>query len=159
MAKFIFQLEGVLRQRKNVEQQKQREMASIAAIVAAYEAELRKVDAEVRASEQDLRDNRLTGKLDLPFLAAHRRFSFAMQRKAVSIAQQMSAVKKQLDEARRNLVEAAKARKAVETLRENQFHHWREDMGRRETAQLDEVAMQMSFEPMVARSDERAGVA
>jgi flagellar protein FliJ len=158
MAKFVFQLEGILRQRKNAEQQKQREMAAIAAIVAAYEAELRKVDAEVRASEQDLRDNRLLGKLDLPFLAAHRRFSFAMQRKAVNIAQQMATVRKQLDEARRILVDAAKARKVIEKLRENQFTNWRQDMARRETAQLDEVAMQMAFEPIPSSVNEQAGV-
>jgi flagellar export protein FliJ len=159
MAKFTFQLEGVLRQRKNAEQQRQRELAAIAAIVAAHEAELRKVDGEVRASEQDLRDNRLTGKLDLPFLASHRRFSFAMQRKAVNIAQQIATVRKQLDEARRNLVDAAKARKAIEKLRENQFNNWRADMARRETAQLDEIAMQMAFEPIASPTDEPAGVA
>src|SRR5208337_1477930 len=99
MAKFVFQLEGVLKHRENVEHQRLRELAVIQAQMTALQQELRALDASVRASEDDLRKNRLLGKLDLAFLAAHRRFRFAMQRKALDIAQKMAAVQVHVDQA------------------------------------------------------------
>ena len=97
MPRFTFQLEGVLRHRTNIEHQRKRELAVIQSQMAALDAELRGLDASVRASDEDLRKNRLTGRLDLAFLAAHRRFSVAMHRKAMGIAQKMGAVKVQID--------------------------------------------------------------
>lgn len=144
MARFIFQLEGVLRHRRNQERQLQRELALIQAQRTALEAELRALDASVRATDQDLRANRLVGKLDLNFLAAHRRYSIAMQRKAMGIAQKMSVVQRQLDEARARLAEAAKQRKAVEKLREKQFEQWKAALSRKELIELDEVSMQLT---------------
>src|SRR5208282_1847920 len=85
MAKFFFQLEGVLRQRTHAEQQRKRDVAVIQLQMTALEQELRALDASRQATEQDMRDNRLRGRLDLAFLAAHRRYSFAMQRKALEI--------------------------------------------------------------------------
>ena len=89
MAKFIFQLDGVLRHRTNIEHQRKRELAFIQAQMTAFDNELRTLDLSVRASIEDLRKNRLIGRIDLAFLAAHRRFTLAMQRKAMGIAEKM----------------------------------------------------------------------
>ncbi|MGD0389136.1 MAG: flagellar export protein FliJ [Tepidisphaeraceae bacterium] len=146
MAQFVFQLDGVLRHRTNVEHQCQRELAVIQGRMSALDAELRALDASVRASETDLRTNRLVGRLDLAFLAAHRRFAVAMQRKATEIAQKMSAVQVQLDRAKRNLAEAAKKRKIIEKLRERQLARWREQLQRRDVAEMDEIGMQLGHD-------------
>jgi flagellar FliJ protein len=146
MPKFVFRLQGVLRQRKNAEQQRQRELAMVQAQMAALDAELRALDNSKQTTEQDLRNNRLMGRLDLAFLAAYRRYALSMQRKAMEIAQKMAAVAQQLDLAKKNLAEAAKKRKVLEKLRERQFERWREQLLRHELAELDEVAMQMSFQ-------------
>lgn len=100
MPRFTFQLEGVLRHRTNIEHQRKRELAVIQSQMAVLDAELRGLDASVRASDEDLRKNRLTGRLDLAFLAAHRRYSVAMHRKAMGIAQKMGAVKVHIDQQR-----------------------------------------------------------
>ena len=146
MAQFVFQLDGVLRHRTNVEHQCQRELAVIQGRMSALDAELRALDASVRASETDLRTNRLVGRLDLAFLAAHRRFAVAMQRKATEIAQKMSAVQVQLDRAKRNLAEAAKKRKIIEKLRERQYARWREQLERRDVAEMDDIGMQLGHD-------------
>src|SRR5918999_4218890 len=113
MARFVFQLDGVLRQRKLAEEQKQREVAIVEAEMTALEAQLRELDRSVQSTTADLRTNHLTGRLDLNFLAAHRRFTAAMQRKAVALAGEMAAVKVRLDAARAALADAAKERKII----------------------------------------------
>src|SRR4051812_21313032 len=120
MARFVFKLDGVLRHRKNIEQGRQREVAEIVAQMTALEAQLAALDADVRATNDDVRQNRLTGSVDVQFLVAHRRYLGATQRRAMELAERMAAVRIKLDEARRNLAEAAKDRKIIEKLRETQ---------------------------------------
>ena len=145
MAKFVFKLDGVLRQRKHIEEQRQRELAAVQSELARLEAELRAMDRTVAESTADVRNNRLVGQLDMAFLAAHRRYTLAIQRKAMSLAQQMIAVKTRLDAARKALLEAAKQRKIIEKLRENRKARWADDLARRETAALDEVGAQIGY--------------
>ena len=145
MASFTFQLDPVLQQRKLVEDQRQRELAAVQAEYGELERQLRSLDLEVQTSEADLRSNRLTGRLDLSFLAAHRRFTLAMQRKAVALAQQMAAVRKRVDDARAALVEAAKQRKIMEKLRERRQAQWSEETTRKELAALDEISARIGY--------------
>src|SRR5947209_281462 len=132
MPLFVFQLEGLLRQRKTAEQQRQRELAEIQSTYVAAEAELRALDASVQATNEDVKKNHLTGQLDLSFISAHRRYMSAMQRKAVAIAQRMAGIQRLVDAARNALADAARQRKVIEKLREKQFTAWREDQARRE---------------------------
>jgi len=148
MAKFVFQLDGVLRHRTNVEHQRKRELAVIQTQMTVLDNELRAVDASVRSSEEDLRKNRLVGKLDLAFLGAHRRYAFAMQRKAIGIAEKMAAIQVQVDRAKRNLAEASKQRKILEKLRERLYARWREALERRDVAEMDEIAMQLGHDQL-----------
>jgi flagellar protein FliJ len=143
MPRFVFQLDGVLRQRTHVEQQRQRELAVVQGQMAALDAELRALDTAVRAAEDDLRKNRLVGRIDLAFLAAHRRYAFAMQRKAMGIAQKMAGVQIQLEKAQRNLAEAAKQKKILAKLRERRLERWRDDVQRRDLTEMDEIAMRI----------------
>lgn len=145
MAKFVFPLQGVLRQRELVEEQRQRELAVVQAEMAALEAELRGMDQSVQTSTADLRDNHLVGRLDLAFLTAHRRYALAMQRKAVALAERMAAVRKRLDAARAALAEAAKQRKIIEKLRDSRKAQWEADLARKETAAMDEIAGQIGY--------------
>jgi flagellar FliJ protein len=146
MAKFVFQLEGVLRHRTNIEQQRKRELAVIQSQMSVLDAELRTLDASVRAAETDMRTNRLLGTIDLAFLGAYRRYSIAMQRKAMGIAQKMAAVQTQIDQAKARLAEAAKRKKVLEKLRERQLARWREQIQKRDAAEMDEIGMQIGFE-------------
>src|SRR5688572_13945709 len=156
MAKFVFKLEAVLRQRKHVEGEKQRALALIQSQMTALRNELRLINETVQTSTSDLRENRLTGRLDLHFLAAHRRFTLATQRKAMNLVQKMALVQRSVDEAQQALVEAMKQRKAIEKLREKHHQRWRDEIARKEANQLDEVAMQMSYENIARSRDAEA---
>jgi flagellar protein FliJ len=146
MAKFVFKLQGVLRQRTNIEHQRKRELAEIQTRMSVLDAELRALDASVRASENDLRTNRLLGKIDLAFIGAYRRYAVAMQRRAMGIVEKMAAIQGQVDQAKRNLAEAAKRRKIIEKLRERQFARWKEQLAKRDAAEMDEIGMHLAIE-------------
>jgi flagellar protein FliJ len=157
MARFVFQLDAVLRQRKLAEEQKQRELAVVQAEMTELETQLRDLDQTVQSTTADVRSNHLTGRLDLNFLAAHRRFTAAMQRKAVALAGQMAAVKVRLEAARAALAEAAGERKILEKLREKREAEWKAAQVRKEMAALDEIGTRIGYEngPRHAADQER----
>jgi flagellar protein FliJ len=145
MPRFKFQLEGVLEHRKNIEEEKQRALAAVLAEMQRLKNEITDLDQVARTAIADLRENRLTGNLDMSFLAAHRRFTGSVQRKAIAIAQKMALVQRQIDEARANLAEAAKQRKIIEKLRERQLERWQGQQHRQEMEELDDIGMQLAF--------------
>ena len=145
MSKFVFNLEAVLRQRSHLEKEKQRELALIQRQMTELQTELRALNDSVQTATGDIRDNRLVGRLDMQFLAAHRRFMAATQRKGTEIVQRMALVQKQVDEAQRALAEAAKNRKAMEKLKEKAHERWKAALAQKEFLAADELNTQMSY--------------
>lgn len=146
MPRFIFNLEAVLTQRKHVERQRQRELAIVEAQMTALQNQLKSINDQIRRAGDDLRDNHLTGRLDMNFLAAHRRFSIAMQRSAMTFVQKIALAQRQVEDARKSLADAAIDRKAIEKLREKQQQRWRESMEHKELAELDEIGMRLAYQ-------------
>src|SRR4051812_13737660 len=142
MARFVFQLQGVLRQRKLVEQDRQRDLAAVLGELAALQNQLKALDQSVQTTNADVRQNHLTGQLDMSFLSAHRRYLNATQRRAMTLVQQMAEVQKRVDETRARLADAAKQRKIIEKLRERQHQRWSAEQSRRESLAADELATQ-----------------
>lgn len=143
MAKFIFNLDGVLRQRKQVERDRQRALAEKMAEVHRLSEELRQMDQSMQSAVADVRENRLRGPIDLAFIAAHRRYTMAMQRKATDQARRIVAAQQIADAARVELAEAAKQRKIIEKLREKRYQLWKMELERKAAMEMDEVGMQM----------------
>jgi len=148
MAQFKFNLQTVLRQRELIEQDRQRALAVVQRVYNDLEDELRRMDDSARTATQDLRDNHLIGPISVEYLAAHRRFSLAMQRKAMAHAARMAEVRKQVEAARAALIEAARDRKAMEKLRDRRMEDWSEEQNRREAAANDEVTQQIGARMM-----------
>jgi flagellar FliJ protein len=145
MPKFVFPLEAVLRHREHVERERQRELAVAQAEMSRLQDELKAVTEAMHAGAADMNDNHLTGSIDVNYLTAHRRYTVAMQRRGVTIVQDMARQQKKVDESQRLLAEAARERKIIEKLRETQHERWKAEVAREEAAQLDEVAMQMTY--------------
>jgi flagellar protein FliJ len=154
MPKFVFQLDAVLRHRKMLEDERMRELGVAQTEMAKLQAELRAMDETTQTVSDDVRTNRLTGTLDMAFLAAHRRYVLAMQRKALALAQRMAAQQQVVDAARAKLAEAAKQRKIIEKLKERQQERWRAEQSRKELESLGEVNMQLALEPYFAVADD-----
>jgi flagellar FliJ protein len=153
MAKFVFKLEGVRRQRKHIEQQKQRELAIRQVHFVELQKTLSRLNETVEKTNADVRKNHLVGRLNMEFLAAHRRFLVGMQRQALGLVQRLALAQRAVDEARAELAEAAKHRKAIEKLRENQFMRWREEIAKREQAEMDEIGMQLAYQNLTVNEE------
>ena len=132
-------------QRKHIEHEKQRAVAVVQQQMTMLTDELRRMNVEATGATEDLRANRLVGTIDLNFLAAHRRYMLATQRKATALMQKMAVVQKQLDEARLALGEAAKQRKIIEKLREKYELRWKDEKSRSELAEADDTNMRLSY--------------
>jgi flagellar FliJ protein len=144
MARFVFKLQGVLRHRAAIERERLREFALVQAKLKGLEDQLKMLNQSMQETNDDVRRNRLTGRLDLGFITAHRRFLMGMQRRAVELVAAVAGVQKELEAARLALAEAAKQRKVLEKLRERQEQRWREEVSRKELIAADEVATQLS---------------
>ncbi len=145
MPKYVFQLEALLRHRKHIEQERQRDLAVVQAKMGGLQNELDRMNQTLADAVRDLRENRLVGQVDVHFLAAHRRYILATQRKAHTLAQEMAQVQRGIDEARSDLVKAARDHKMVEKLREKHKARWDADQSRREFAELDDIGMRLAF--------------
>jgi flagellar FliJ protein len=157
MARFVFSLESVLRHRKHAEQERMRELAVCQAEMTRLQNELRALNDGLQANAAEMKANHLTGPLDVAYLAAHRRYTVAEQRKGHLLVQEMARQQRKVDEAQRQLAEAAKERKVIEKLRERQLERWKNDVARREQAEADEVGAQFGYRQQV-QSAEADGV-
>lgn len=146
MAKFDFKLEGVLRQRKHVEQDKQRILAEKQRAMVEIQNTLQRMQEAVQASTDDVRNNHLVGTLNMAYIAAHRRFLTGMQKQSLATMQRLALAQRAVDAARLELAEAAKHRKAIEKLKEKQFERRRADIAKRDQAEMDEIGMQLAYE-------------
>ena len=153
MPAFRFQLEGVLRHRRNIERDRQRQVAVVQNQMNQLQAELRRLDQEAQDATVELRCSRLTGTLDMSYLAAHRRYMAALQRKAMLLVQRMALARRDLDEARKTLAEAAKRRKVMEKLRERYFQRWLEALNRKEMEAMDEIGMQLANHELAVEAE------
>lgn len=155
MARFIFQLEPVLRQRKSVEREKQLVVAELETQRLAIQDEIRAIQDQIRGEKDEMRDrlNPATVQAGGVDLRGARQQAGAQLRLVLAAQQavlRLAGVFKKLETARAALIEATKARRAVELLRERRYEQWLEDDRRREAAMLDEIAVMRS-----GRSDDQ----
>jgi flagellar FliJ protein len=154
LARFVFKLDGVLRHRERIEQDRQRNLAFVHSEMVKLQGELRSFNAEAQRNIAAVRTH-LVGKLDMAYLAAHRRYMLGMQRKVHDLAQRMAAQQQKVDEARRALTEATKQKKILEKLRERQQQRWLVEQNRREAGALDELTTQFSYQQLAVEAEVR----
>ena len=141
MAKFRFKLEAVLRHRQLVEDQRQRELAQFLRERMILHHELRHMQQTIHQSKRDLGAG-LVGAVDMDSVAHFARFSGQTTQRAHQIVAKLAVLERQCDAARARLLEATKARKALDLLRQRHIDLWRRDEERREAIFLDEVSVQ-----------------
>ena len=151
MAAFKFNLEPVLRQRQAHEDQCQRDLAKAFRQRMILHHQLRQMQQDISQSKHQLADG-LIGKVDLISTAQFARYSGQVTQRAHAFVSKLAATEKQIETARRHLLEATRARKALEQLRQRQYHQWARLRDLRETARLDELATQRTARRLMAAS-------
>lgn len=139
MARFRFNLQAVLQHRKMVEEQKQRALAALEAERARLESVIRAHQQAITEERRQMRQSLGVGDIRAVRLqsAASVRLATAAQRAVLELA----GLHRRLENARAELLEASKRRKAVELLRERRYEEWKSEQNRRELAALDELAV------------------
>jgi len=145
MPTFRFQFESVLRHRQMIEDQAQRKLADLLARRGEMVDELSQMQGDISTSKRQLASG-LVGKVDVQQIGRFANYSGQVTLRAQTLVRQVAAFDRQVEEARGELLKATQNRRALELLREKHHRKWQQQQERRETAELDEVAMQRAAE-------------
>jgi len=145
MPHFIFKLETVLDLRRQAEKEQQRAVAKIQQQIEHLRRQIQQTQQAISQQHRALSADKLIGRLDLSYITHEKRFVGNLQLLLVQTFQQLVAREQEMVGARAKLLEAAKARKVIEKLREKQFFRWRQEQDRKESAQLDELGTQVAL--------------
>ncbi len=141
MAKFKFELEPVLTQRRTRERECRRQLADTLRQRLDLHGKLREMQATITDSKRNL-SNGLQGAVDLDRIAGFAQYSGQVTQRARGFVLQLAGVEKQIEAARARLIESTRERKALEALRDQRFAQWKKRIERKEAAELDELATQ-----------------
>ncbi len=140
MPQFVFTLQPLLDMRLRQEQQVQRALAQVNVQRVQIEQKLRRQQQIITADKDGLR-GRLVGVLDTDELRGHASATVQGIRAAQQSAVELAGVHKRLQAIRAALIEATRARRAIELLRNRRLQQWKNAQNRAETAAMDELAV------------------
>lgn len=140
MARFRFKLEAVLKMRRHVEQEKQRQLAELHRERIALEDVLRLHQQQIDASRGSMRED-LVGKINPWELGSHTAATLRLMAKAQGLAVELAGVHQRIEAARQELLEAKREVRAIELLREKRFAQWKAALDQAESNMLDELAV------------------
>jgi flagellar export protein FliJ len=103
------------------------------------EEKLRRQQDAIGQSKKTWRGS-LVGRIDIASLRLQAASALGSVRQAQQLVLQLAGVHQRLEAARCELIEATKARRAIERLKERRFERWKTDLEKAETARLDELA-------------------
>ncbi len=143
MARFEFRLEALLAHRQQIEKEKQRRLAKIQQDIHALVQQIQETQRRIVAEDRTLGAKELTGKLDMQYIAHEKRFVGNLHMKVILGTQKLAAMEQTLNAARAELLQAAKARKVIEKLKEKQRARWILEQERKQSALMDEIGTQL----------------
>lgn len=143
MARFVFEHEALLEQRRRAERERRLVVAEAQRERLALEAMLRNAEASISSCRRDLRDalHGKEGGVNFGAVRMQAAASFGMTTRAQGVAIRLAGTIQRLERARGELLEASAARRAVELLKERRRAEWEREQARREAAALDEIAV------------------
>jgi flagellar protein FliJ len=145
VAKFVFPLEAVLKQRKAAEERKQRAVAVLEAERLMIEDEIRACQRAIEQERDDLRrilhEEQREGGVDLRGARMQASAALRMVAKTHDGVTRLAGVASRIDAARLELIDAMRRRRAIEIMRERLFEEWRQAGNRAESLATDELAV------------------
>ena len=158
MARFRFALQRVLDRRLKEEEAKK-------LVVATVERHRRELEDSLRTRQREIAGGRdewraqLVGTIDPASLRHHAGAAIGLMHKAQRTVLELASTEKAMQRARADLTEAARARRALELLRDRRRAAFDDEVARREREQIDEFAQvstqrRMAGDGSAARTDE-----
>lgn len=152
MQPFQFKYKTVLRQREVIEQQKQRSLAKLMHQRNSMVTRLREMQETISASKRQASDG-LVGTVDLNAIAGIARYSASCALQGNSLVRDIAKLETLVEQARNEVIEASKNRKALELLRDRQRQAWNLEQRRMEASRLDEQTTQAYAAKVMAESN------
>lgn len=144
MAKFKFRLATLLRLREAARDERRGELAEAYRVDDVLKQRTDDLHRELDAVRRLCRQAAGPGTVDVDQLLEAQRYELALRFQEKQLRQQREAVAAEIERRRLALVEANREVRVLEKLRENLSERHRQEEGRREIKQLDEVAQQRS---------------
>ena len=141
MARFRFKFDVVLRHRRIIEDEAQRELAKLLRQRMIMADQIRQMQDTITESRQALATG-LTGRVDMTQVSSFASFSLQARARAQGLVERLSGLERLINGARQKLIAAARRRKAMELLFDRQREQWATEQNRREDAALDEMSVQ-----------------
>jgi len=151
MQAFQFRFQTVLRQREAIEQLKQRAFAQLMHERNAKFSQLRVMQETISSSKRQAAGG-LVGTVDLNAIAGIARYSASCALRGNALVREIAEMENLVEQARNELVEASKNRKALELLRDRQRQEWELEQRRMEAKRLDEQTTQAYAAKVMAES-------
>lgn len=143
MAKFRFELETLLEQRRRVEDARRLEVATVERERLAIEEEIRAAQRALGEQKRDLRDALSPGGaprgVDVAGVRLQSHASLHATASLQRLAARLGGVLQKLERARAGLLRATADRKAVELLRQRRFEAWKRGEDKKEAASVDDM--------------------
>jgi len=140
MTRFRFNLEQVLEQRRREEREAQTAFARVDRERIGLEDRLRGHQRSIIGFKRDLRAALTGGKIRFSDVRLQAGASLTVTAQAQADVLQLAGIHKRLEAERARLLEATRARKAVERLKERRYEQWKRAIDRKEAAELDDLA-------------------
>lgn len=141
MARFVFELEALLRVRIREEQEKQGAVAALERERHAIESKIRQHQAQISLERREIAHQMRARRVDMRQVSRQAGAASALHMQAQREALSLAGVLKRLEDARKELLEASKRRKGVEMLKDRRYEAWRSEEDRRENSELDELGV------------------
>jgi len=142
MRGFTFRLATLLRLREAARDERRSELAEVYRIDELLNRQSDGLAGEVDRLRAQCRTAAGPGTVDVDRLVEAQRYELALRAYEQQLAAQREAVAAEIGRRRQVLVEANREVRVLEKLRDRQARRYRADENRRETKQLDEVAVQ-----------------
>lgn len=160
MAKFRFNLETLLDQRRLVEQGKQRDLAAIERDRIEIERQILDAQRDIATQKQDLRAALAPGKgrpeLDLRSVRLQSHASLHSVAALQRLAFKLAGAHQRAERARADLLRATADRKAVELLKRRRFDAWLREENKKEAAAVDDMVNAQVARERAANAEDAA---
>ncbi|MBI4084235.1 MAG: flagellar export protein FliJ [Candidatus Lambdaproteobacteria bacterium] len=136
---FQFSLQSVLDVRERLEKLRYKEYSTVLLERQRLESEIDRRQGAMERAAQGADEQRRLGRSALP-LQLHDQYRKRLQNEVVRLRQQVKDQEQQLEAKRKQLVEARRAHRALEILRDKEHDRYESELARRERITMDEVA-------------------
>jgi flagellar protein FliJ len=145
MPPFRFRLSTLQHLRENVRDECRQQLAEAQRAEDILAARIAELDDEIAFIRQHAKTASQVGPINVDRLLDAGRYEMALRAERQSVVAQRETVAQEVQRRRQALVEADREVKSLEKLRERQLERHRHEDSRRESKQLDAIAVQASF--------------